>query len=87
MNILNQRSETKYDVGKLHIILGDYHLYENHIRQVITQMGRVPRAYPKLEIKNNIESIDPKYFLSLDPTNFELKDYQPYPAIKAEMVA
>lgn len=87
VNILNQQSRIKYDVGRLHIILGDYHLYENHIRQAIIQMGRVPRVYPKLEIKNNIESINPKYFLSLDHFNFELIDYQPYPAIKAEMVA
>lgn len=50
-------------------------------------MGRIPRTYPKLEIRNNIESVDPKYFLSLDYTNFELIDYHPYPAIKAEMVA
>jgi len=87
VNILNHRSGIKYDVGKLHMIFGDYHLYENHIRQAITQMARMPRAFPKLNIKNNIESIDPKYFLGLELSNFEILDYNPYPGIKAEMVA
>lgn len=87
VNILNQRSDIKYDVDKLHITLGDYHLYDNHIQPAITQISRIPKEFPKLIIKNNIESIESKYFLNLEADNFKLEGYNPYPGIKMEMTA
>lgn len=88
VSILNGRSsKVKYDVGKLHMVFGDYHLYENHIRNSLLQMSRIPRIFPKLVIHNQIESIEPKYFLGLESSNFEIVDYQPYPVVKYEMIA
>jgi dihydrofolate reductase/thymidylate synthase len=87
VNILNQQSETIYQVGKIHIVFGDTHLYDIHLNGALSQLSRIPRRFPKLLIKNKIESIEPKYFLQLDYKDFEIIEYDPYPSIKLEMVA
>jgi len=88
VNHLNHRiGSKKYQSGKLYMTFGDYHLYDTHYQQAIQQISRIPRAYPTLLIKENIESIDPKYFLSLTADNFVIENYDSYPGIKANMVA
>ncbi len=57
---------------------GDVHLYNNHIEQASEQLTRDPRPLPEMLIdrsKRDIES-----FLYED---FELKNYNPHPHIKA----
>lgn len=57
---------------------GDTHLYINHMEQAAEQMSREPRALPKMKINPGVKSIfDFKY------EDFELVDYDPWPAIKA----
>ena len=57
---------------------GDAHIYSNHFEQVELQLSRTPKAYPVMNINGNQESIfDFKY------EDFELLQYDPYPAIKA----
>lgn len=57
---------------------GDCHIYNNHFQQVQEQLSRAPRPYPKLIMKRHPSSIfDYKY------EDFEIKDYHPYPTIKA----
>jgi thymidylate synthase len=59
---------------------GDVHIYSNHIEQVNTQLQRTPRPLPVMEINKNVKSVfDFKY------EDFNLTDYNPYPAIKAEI--
>ena len=87
VNYLNQATKLNYRAGRLHLSFGDCHLYQTHYRQALIQIARIPRAYPKLVFKENITSIDPKYFLSLSLDNFIIENYNPYPGIKASMVA
>lgn len=57
--------------------LGDAHIYSNHVEQINLQLERTPRALPKMKINKDVKSIyDFKY------EDFELTEYDPYPAIK-----
>ena len=57
---------------------GDCHLYNNHFDQVLLQLSREPRPYPKLVIKRKPDSIFDYKF-----EDFEIVGYDPHPAIKA----
>lgn len=57
---------------------GDVHLYNNHMEQVQVQLGRTPKALPKLHINPAVKSIfDYKY------EDFKLEGYDPDPSIPA----
>lgn len=57
---------------------GDTHLYLNHLEQADLQLSREPRPLPHMRLNPDIKSIyDFKY------EDFELTDYDPWPAIKA----
>ena len=57
---------------------GDAHLYLDHLEQAREQIGREPRPLPTLAILRHPESIfDFRY------EDFELRDYDPHPHIKA----
>ena len=59
---------------------GDTHIYKNHFDQVRLQLERSPRKLPVMKIKRIPDSLfDFKY------EDFELTDYDPYPAIKAQV--
>lgn len=60
--------------------LGDAHLYLNHLEQAQIQLGREPRALPKMNIVREVTSIDDFRF-----EDFELVGYDPHPHIKAEV--
>ena len=58
--------------------LGDTHIYHNHFEQVRTQLQRVPTALPTMHLNPDVKDIfDFKY------EDFELRDYNPQPHIKA----
>ncbi|MBT3540376.1 MAG: thymidylate synthase [Opitutae bacterium] len=57
---------------------GDLHLYSNHREQAELQLSREPRAKPIMLIHGNQKEITDFRF-----EDFELVDYDPYPAIKA----
>jgi thymidylate synthase len=60
--------------------LGDAHIYLNHLEQVDTQLQRTPRLLPAMKINPAVQSIfEFKY------DDFQLQDYDPYPAIKADI--
>lgn len=59
---------------------GDTHIYSNHIEQCNTQLSRTPRASPTLVFRRPITSIDDFVF-----EDFILTNYDPYPAIKAQV--
>jgi thymidylate synthase len=68
------------DVGHLHYVGGDVHIYKNHIDQVQEQLSRESRQSPRLNIKNSRNNID-----SFVYDDFELVGYDPHPTIKAEV--
>jgi thymidylate synthase len=57
---------------------GDTHLYLNHLKQADEQLARRPKPLPKMKINSKIKEIGA---FSID--DFELLDYDPYPAIYA----
>jgi thymidylate synthase len=66
------------DVGDFVWTGGDCHIYDNHVEQVQTQLAREPRAYPRLVIARQPQSIfDYAY------EDFAFEGYEPHPAIKA----
>jgi len=70
----------RLEVGELTIVIGDAHIYDNHIDQVKEQLARAPLPLPTLQLNEGIDVI----------TEFEMSDislinYQCYDAIKAPM--
>ena len=57
---------------------GDLHLYHNHFEQAREQLGREPRALPRLVINPAVTDI---FGFQFD--DFAFEDYDPYPTIKA----
>lgn len=57
---------------------GDVHLYKNHTDQARLQLSRQPRPLPTMVIDPSVRNLyDFRY------EHFQLKDYLPYPGIKA----
>lgn len=68
---------TGKEPGKLHITIGDAHIYSNHYEQVREQLTREPRHAPKLAmgVPNGLDD--------LKVSDFRLIGYDPHPTIKA----
>jgi thymidylate synthase len=58
--------------------LGDAHLYLNHLEQAREQLSREPRPLPTMKLNSDIRDI-----LGFHYEDFNLENYDPYPAIKA----
>lgn len=67
--------------GKINIIIGDAHIYENHIEQIKTQLERIPRDFPKLSINKKCNKIEDVTYQDII-----LENYTPHESIKAEMI-
>lgn len=59
---------------------GDVHLYSNHVEQAKLQLSREPRPLPTMQINPNVTDI-----FGFKYDDFTLVDYNPYPAIAAEV--
>lgn len=71
---------TGLEPGEFVHTFGDVHIYSNHFEQVKEQLSREPRPFPTMKLNPEIKEIDDfKY------ENFTLENYNPYPAIKAEI--
>jgi len=66
------------DVGTFTHVLGDTHIYSNHIKQVKTQLKRFTAPLPKIELNPDIDDIDD---FTID--DIKLMGYHPAPPIKA----
>jgi thymidylate synthase len=64
--------------GEFVQVLGDAHLYLNHMQQVDTQLARAPMPLPVMKINPGIKSI-----FEFNFEDFELAGYQSHPAISA----
>ena len=58
--------------------LGDAHLYSNHLEQAREQLSRTPRTLPTMHLNPSRTRIEDFVF-----DDFELRDYDPLPHIKA----
>ena len=61
-------------------VLGDAHVYSNHVDALKTQLEREPRSFPKLKIKNDKLRIE-----DFEMDDLELIGYKPDKTIKMEM--
>ena len=71
---------TGFENGEFIITFGDVHIYSNHIEQVKLQLSRIPKTLPSMQINPTVKNIDDFRF-----EDFKLINYDPYPAIKAEI--
>ena len=69
---------TGYDPGTFVHTLGDAHLYANHLEVARLQLGREPRARPRLKLN---PAVDDLFAFTYGDIAFE--SYDPWPAIKA----
>ncbi len=68
-----------------HITIGDAHIYNDHLENVLRQLSRRPILFgtqPQLVIKNVKQSID-----EYTSEDFDVQSYFPQPAIKFDMIA
>jgi len=70
--------------------LGDTHLYLDHLEQAKEQLNREPYPLPTLKHMKTDEfykalSEDASLFTHLDPTDFQVENYQSHPHIKAPL--
>ena len=72
---------TGYKPGKLIHVLGDVHLYEDHVEQARTQLMRVPISFPEITI-SGVTDID-----HIEEEMITITGYKCYPKIEAQMVA
>lgn len=59
---------------------GDAHIYTNHFEQLQTQLGREPRALPKMHLNPEVKDI---FAFTYD--DFSLTDYYPHPPLKGKV--
>lgn len=67
-------------VGEFIHVQGDAHIYSNHVDAVEEQLSRAPMSPPKIVLDPSIKNIE-----DFTTDSFTLVDYDPLPAIKAEM--
>lgn len=60
--------------------LGDVHIYNNHLEQVRTQLGRGPRRLPVMRLNPEVTDL-----FKFKYEDFTLEGYDPWPAIKGEV--
>ena len=66
--------------GEFVHVLGDLHVYKNHVDQLKEQIQRVPNPFPILKIKKHRNKIEDFEF-----EDFELLGYNPQGKIKMKM--
>jgi thymidylate synthase len=69
--------ETGLKPGELIANLGDVHLYKNHIQQAKEQIVREPYKLPTIEL-SNVDILKGEF-------DYEIKDYEYHPSIKAPL--
>ena len=71
---------TGLKAGEFVHVIGDAHVYKNHVEPLKPQLDRVPRPFPKLFFKRDVTDIDDfKY------EDFDLVGYKPHKSIKMKM--
>lgn len=71
---------TGLEPGEFIHVLGDTHIYQNHISQVREQLQRKPYKLPKLWLNPEVKDID-KFGMD----DIRLENYEHHPVIKAPM--
>lgn len=75
-------NRTGYKPGRLIHIIGDAHIYEEHLEAVTKQISRDPVLFPTLDINPFIEDID-----EIREDQFNINQYRSYSRLSAPMIA
>ena len=67
-------------VGDFVHLLGDAHVYANHVEALTDQIEREPRSFPTLKLNSRITEIDD---FTID--DVELEGYRPHPSVPMKM--
>ena len=73
---------TNYVPRKLVHIIGDTHIYSQHLDAVQKQLFRTPNPFPQLTISGELHDID-----DIDENIFQIVGYDCYSTIQAPMIA
>ena len=71
---------TDLEPGEFIHTFGDAHLYSNHMEQAREQLSRTPRPLPTMRINSSVKSI-----FEFSYEDFELRNYDPHPHIRAKV--
>jgi thymidylate synthase len=71
---------TKLAPGDFVHTLGDAHLYNNHLDQAREQLGRAPRALPRMHLDPSVKDL-----FAFEFEHFRLEGYDPHPHIRGEV--
>lgn len=71
---------TDLEYGDFVHVLGDAHIYNNHLGQVALQLTRKPRSLPSMRINQDVKDI-----FSFTFSDFSLEDYNPHPHISGKI--
>ena len=66
--------------SKLTMCLGDTHIYQNHVDQVLTQMKNIPYSFPTVSLSENVKNI---FDFSLE--DIVVENYESHSYIRAPM--
>ena len=61
-------------------MVGDAHVYSNHIDALKVQCDRRPRNFPKLTINRKVDRLE-----DFNIDDFTVSDYNPHPKIAMQM--
>ena len=73
-------SRITQQAGEFIHVIGDAHVYKNHVDPLLIQLEREPRPFPLLTIEPSVREIDGFKF-----EHFSVDNYDPWPTIKMEM--
>ena len=75
--------------GEFVHVIGDAHIYLNHVKPLETQIQREPKKFPTLNISQNVKWNDRTFHtydnLIANFEDFKINDYLPHPRIEMEM--
>lgn len=69
-----------YKPGEFIHVIGDAHIYLNHLEQVQEQIKREPKKLPILKLNSKVKSLFDFRF-----EDISLENYNPHPPIKAKV--
>lgn len=86
-NLVNNKGNKNYGLGKLYLVFGDVHVYFDHIEQIKEQLSRINNTlkFPQLKLNKELKSLTDLNDLKF--SDFKLENYISHQAISGSMIA